>query len=376
MSGKSLLLWLTSLTPLVLAACPGPQPIPSNNTPRPQGSCDLQIESTQKTTADLSAKLDYALVEVAGKASYDSFQEVKVGFDQLQRDFDLQSYKLCQDAEAGRVSQAYYEKRRTCMDNALSAMRVMESDLVNLKERDPQEAAWAIESKLAWIQGAVQCDNEQAPGLTIPSGAPKVELTAYLLCQRKAGSGWEDVPNCDGAELREGDRVRFGYKTAAPARIYILAHNSTGQFQMLFPDPGIDNESTPNADTFVPGDDWFVLDDVGGVTEVVQIVASAEKLPELEALRGKDFPPQSAPVAGGGNGNANKGPQVKTKPKAAPEAYKTRGLLEPIIMRGFKAQSKGKAPVRSSVGQAEVATVPAVNTLPGASAVEFRVIHK
>lgn len=377
MSIKALPCWCClAALPVALLACTGSEVRDDGPRPTSSSRCDLQIESTQKTTSNLSAKLDYALIEVEGKASYDNFQEVKVGFDQIQRDFDLQSYKLCQDFDSGRVSQGYYEKRRTCMDNALSAMRVMENDLVSLKERDPQEAAWAIESKLAWIQSAVQCEEGGAASSAPASSAPEVELTAYLLCQRKVGQGWEDIPSCDGAELKEGDRVRFGFKTDQAARIYILAHNSTGQFQMLFPDPGIDNESVPGADTFIPGDDWFVLDEVGGVTEIVQIVASLDKLAELEALRGKDFPPQAAPTAAGGPKATTI--KVDAKPRPAAQAYKTRGLLEPWISRGFKTKNKAKAPVRASVGQGqgEVATVPAVNKLPGAAAVEFRVIHK
>ena len=383
--GTAVVVGVSAALGLSVVGCPGPGPIQTNNDgPNGNGGsdqCRLQIDSVSKTKLDVAAKLDYALAGIEGQANYDSFQEVKAGFDDMQKDFDLVSFKLCEDVANARVSQSYYETRRTCMDNALVAMRVMEKDLTNLSaENADHEKAWALESKIEWIREAVLCKDggagvpvNQAPTTTAgaPAAAPaNVDLTAYLICQQKSGSTFVDVPTCDGAELKTGDRVRFGFKTAQPARLYILAYNSTGQFQMLFPDPGVDNESVPGADTFVPADDWFYLDDeVKGVTEIVQVVASQWKVPQLEAFRGKELPPQKP------SESADPSPTAARKVKANPAAMKTRGLIEPIITRGFK-RSNTKKPVRMSVGGDAVDTVPMNVSFPGAAAAEFRILHK
>ncbi len=322
------------------------------------GQCSLQLETMSKTKVDVDAAFGYSLAEFEGHVNYDAMNHVKVDYDRIQKDFDLASYKLCQDFDAGRVSQQYYERHRTCHERAMRAMRAMELELKGAAKdtSDPKEVAWALEAKNAWMQRQLECDESAVP--VAETSTKKVDLTAYLVCQRKSGNKYEDIPDCADtktANLKGGDRVKIGLSTDQTAKIYIVNYSDDGTFQVLFPDPGVDNEIAANTEMYLPDDEWLYLSD-DHTTEHLQIVAAAEKIPLLEKYRGKEF-------------------QTKGKGKLPKEGMKTRGLLEPITSRKWIKKGPVKLKVKSEGKVEEVQTIPAKVSSSGAAVVEFVVTH-
>jgi hypothetical protein len=335
--------------------------------------CKQQPEQTVKIQAGVEAGFQQGMLKMGGKAGYEQLVEVKNKFDTLQADYAQMSYQLCEDSTAKAISRQYYERRRECLDQALIAMRAMDmvlaeklnsakdvpSELANSKE-----ATWELESKLSWLQEILACPKE-GPAIPVASTASpdqNITLTAYLICQRKVGTRkFVDVSECTEATLKEGDRIKIGFRSDRDARFYVFNYNDTGLFQMIFPDRGIANELEAGRDYILPPDDWLELDDQKNVTERLQVVASLEKIQQLEDLRGAYFEPKTK--SGGG------------KPRASKAAVKTRGLLEPVLTRGFK--QKGRKPVKLDVGAKEpVETVPMVVTKPGVNVIEFKLVHK
>ena len=322
--------------------------------------CKQQADQTVKVSGGVSAGFQKGLVGVEGEAGYEQIIEIQTQFDALQRDYAQLSYQLCEDSAANAISQAYYERRRECLDQWFTAMRSMQAALEAPEAKaDTKELAWSLQGQMQWLDRIVTCGREpaQAPPVTATPVAqqPEIELTAYLVCQVQRDGAWVSVDDCDNTPLRENDRVKIGFRVNRPGRLYVLNYNETGLFQMMFPDPGISNELEPGRDYFLPPDDWFELDDQKAVTEHLQIIASVEKVPALEAQRGAFVEPTT----------------VGQQPK---EALKTRGLVEPFISRGFK---KKKTAVTLEVGEGQTATtVPKVASGPGISVTEWRLKHE
>ena len=354
---------------LALTGCP-PTPPGGGRLigPDKEKPCEMQRDELRQASAGVSANFDDALTSMGGEANLSELKNVKTNFDSIQRDYELKSYRLCQDFEAGRLTQQDYARTRDCLDEIMTAMRMMEAELKQSATRSSaKQVSWSMEGKMSWIQDAAQCKVTRTQvGAPIaapeakPADATEVAMTAYLLCQRQTSPGaFEDVPDCDAAELTEGDRVRIGAKVDTNAFLYIVNYNDKGQFQMLYPPPGDPNVFTGGQEFFLPegegADAWLVLDDVADVVEHLQLVASAKKIPELEARRGMNLPPTS-------------------KGKLQSEAVATRGLLEPYTHRGFSMPKSNKTRVKVS-GQT-VETVPVEVKGLGATVVEFEVIHK
>ncbi len=86
--------------------------------------------------------------------------------------------------------------------------------------------------------------------------------------------------------IAPGDLFKIHVQPVQNAFIYLLLQDAQGDVQLLFPQSFelFDRSSYLNARTFIPeGDDWFTLDNARG-TERFHLVASAERLPKLEAL--------------------------------------------------------------------------------------------
>ncbi len=333
-----------------------PNPLGGDGTPN---RCQQQADQTVKVTGGVSASFQKGIVGVEGEAGYEQIVEIQTKFDALQRDYAQLSYQLCEDSASGAISQAYYERRRECLDQWFSAMRSMEGVLESAAAKgDAKDAAWSLQGQMQWLDRIVACGKEPAdapaPTATPVAEQPQIELTAYLVCEIQRDGAWQSVEDCDNVPLRENDRVKIGFRVNQPARLYLLNYNETGAYQMMFPDRGIANELEPGRDYFLPPDDWFELDDQKNVTEHLQIIASLEKVPQLEAQRGVFVEPSAD------------GSQPK-------EALKTRGLVEPFIERSFKAKKK---PVTLDVGGKSATTVPKVVSGPGISVTEWRLRHE
>ncbi len=211
---------------------------------------------------------------------------------------------------------------------------------------DPKSVAMALESKLAFLRDALTCGGASPAGESVPTAvsdapatAEPVGVTAWLTCeQRGANGGYSPVADCERTPLTAGDRVRLTYRTEAAAHVYLTSRNDRGQFQMIFPAPGDDASVAPGAEVqFPPGAAWMELDDVAGVTELLQVAAFGAPVPALEAQRGRDVP------AGGTD----------------PGVLAATVAVEPVLTRGWRLPG-GDAKTK--------------NTAKGA--VELRVIHR
>jgi hypothetical protein len=97
---------------------------------------------------------------------------------------------------------------------------------------------------------------------------------------------YHDYPDCDGATLTEGDRFRLILKSSASAHLYLMMHNAHGERAVLFPDQGVPNQVRGGVSYLLPSEGWYELDERGGVTERLQLLASRRPLEPFEQARG------------------------------------------------------------------------------------------
>ena len=340
----------TELLALLVTAC-GPAPIVSDSARAPASdSCTEARDRSVSEAVSASASIDAGPIRWgAGSAAASRLVEVKLGYDALQKDFGQMAERLCRERERGRVSQAWYERRRECLDNAQILLRGV-SLLAGgtAPDPDPRSVVMALEAKLDLVRETLRCpDRAEAPAPELtPVGGGQVRVNAWLVCERRdAESRFTTVTDCNATPLTAGDRVRIGYQVDAPAYVYITSRNDRGQFQALLPSPGADARAAPGVPLYFPeGGAWMELDDVRGVTELVQVMASVRPVASLDALRGQALQATDASV------------------RAAALA------VEPVLVRGWKlpAQAGGGVPGPSG----------AVAVSAGSAAVELRVIHQ
>jgi hypothetical protein len=330
----------------LLALGCGPQPVLTETVGAADRAGDPCAEARDRTVregASVSASLDAGPVKWgSGSVAAARLVEVKLGFDALQKDFGQMAERLCRDRP--HVSQAYYERRRECLDRSQVALRGVTTLAGGGADPDPKSVAMALESKLAFLRDALTCGGASPAGESVAThaaaaAAEPVGITAWLTCEQRGANGaYTPVADCGRTPLTAGDRVRLTYRTEAAAHVYLTSRNDHGQFQMIFPAPGEDARVAPGAEVqFPPGGAWMELDEVAGVTELLQVAAFAIPMPALEAQRGRDVP------AGGTD----------------PGVLAATVAVEPVLTRGWRLPG----------GDAK-----AKNTARGA--IELRVIHR
>ena len=123
-----------------------------------------------------------------------------------------------------------------------------------------------------------------------------LNLKVKLFCEHRSPERGTYLPlhQCDAAPLWEDDRFRVQVETNQAAWVYLLLHNSSGQRQLLFPHRGEAHQSQPGEPLSLPARRWYVMDEVGPVTEKLMVVASAKPIETLEHLQGVNIPPERA----------------------------------------------------------------------------------
>ena len=58
---------------------------------------------------------------------------------------------------------------------------------------------------------------------------------------------------------------------------------------MLFPDVGVNNQLKANVEYVIPGEDWYELDENGGVKENIRLIAARDPIVPLEEARGLEL---------------------------------------------------------------------------------------
>jgi len=98
-----------------------------------------------------------------------------------------------------------------------------------------------------------------------------------------------------------GDRVGVAFAPANDAYIYVVAFDSTGWIQGLYPDPvlGHRNPVPAGQEILLPSDELFGLDNVTGI-ETIYVLASNNPRPDIESqlapFFGKERPPSASAV--------------------------------------------------------------------------------
>jgi len=141
----------------------------------------------------------------------------------------------------------------------------------------------------------------QQPGF-YPAGTPSIDAALIGIA---ADGSLQTLDN--GATLRgpggayPGDRVGVAFAPANDAYVYVVAFDSTGWVQALYPDPvlGHRNPVPAGQEVLLPGEALYGLDAVTGV-ETIYILASNNPRPDLEAQMapylGKERPPGTGAV--------------------------------------------------------------------------------
>jgi len=139
------------------------------------------------------------------------------------------------------------------------------------------------------------------PG-SYPAGAPSIDAG---LVGRAADGSLQIVET--GATLHgpspgyPGDRVGVAFAPAYDAYVYVVAFDSTGWIQGLYPDPALGHRNPVPAgqEVLLPGDALFGLDNVTGV-ETIYVLASNSPRPDVESqlasFFGKERPPGASAV--------------------------------------------------------------------------------
>jgi hypothetical protein len=127
--------------------------------------------------------------------------------------------------------------------------------------------------------------------MSLKSGSnSKVVVNASLQCMFKSDdSTYLPYPDCDGASLKEGDRFRVILSSPQKSFIYLFLTNDHGDRVMLFPDVGVNNQLKANVEYVIPGEDWYELDENGGVKENIRLIASRNRIIPLEEARGLEL---------------------------------------------------------------------------------------
>jgi len=237
---------------------------------------------------------------------------------EAQRRYAVVSEEACRapGQEVVRVGRSTWSSQ--CLDGVPAALGELSGMLwVPSSEVEPEAASWAAESKALWLAGLMRCD---VP--TEPAGAP-VGLQVSALCERRQEGGtYVAEPVCAGAELVEGDRIKVAIAVDVPAWVYVLSSNGAGQFEVLFPVAAGEDHAAVAGTQVVPGGEvWWELDEVAGVTEHLQVVASSERLAALEEL-----------VGGAGAMARGAGPSAAES--------RTRAWLEPWTTRIYRAEGE------------------------------------
>jgi len=383
---------LVSALLLPLAACSGTNG--NGDGPIPTGGFGEECRGSQVSSVD--EQINSVTTSLSGISDLVGgigiLGDIQKGVNDAREVVGKHAETVCQQADKGDLAVAEYERYKACLENAIAAAEEMESQLKMPNSLGAaNQAAWALQADAYSIVENAKCERPseqeaaamvaQADGGTGQSGAasgtkergvkmkqkgamtlvaaddanmaPKtVSLEGYLLCQRRQADGsYVDVPQCNRSTLTEGDRIKFGFKTSQDARVYLFLYNDTGQFQMIFPAPGIDNEAIGGEKYFLPPDSWLELDDVSGVTEYIHLVAAAHKVAELEKLRGADVPP-----------NQQREVQLAT-----------RGKLEGFMRRGVKQPTKT---ITLQAGAQNVTTAPVNVEDLDVVGVEFEIRHE
>lgn len=98
-----------------------------------------------------------------------------------------------------------------------------------------------------------------------------------------------------------GDRVGVAFAPASDVYVYVVAFDSTGWIQALYPDPALGhrNPVPTGQEILLPGESLFGLDNVTGV-ETIYILASNSPRHDVESqlapFFGKERPPGAQPV--------------------------------------------------------------------------------
>jgi len=117
--------------------------------------------------------------------------------------------------------------------------------------------------------------------------AGKAVVFQWAFCTLKRGEAGSQVEVLEGdTTLKSGDQIKFFIKVEKQSYVYLVYQSSQGDLSVLFPyrfqSPG--NEYDMSGKHYIPQDSqWFELDENTGV-EKFYLLASAERLHELENL--------------------------------------------------------------------------------------------
>jgi hypothetical protein len=107
---------------------------------------------------------------------------------------------------------------------------------------------------------------------------------AFGALKKANGSKFEAVAK--DTDLKSGDKIKFFLKVNKNCFVYLIYRSSQGELSVLFPQRFklLSAEYTVSGDYYIPKDDeWFELDEHTG-EERFYLLASVERLLELEAL--------------------------------------------------------------------------------------------
>ncbi|MGO9309212.1 MAG: DUF4384 domain-containing protein [Spirochaetia bacterium] len=137
------------------------------------------------------------------------------------------------------------------------------------------------------------------PPLSLGAEGPNLAFN-WAFVHRAADGSFAVIDFSERVTIRPGELFKIALEPLHSAYIYLYLHDAAGDLSLLFP-PGFETferDSYEQTRYFIPGgEDWFQLDSTKG-TERLYLLASAQRLKDLERLSSaylvKKGNPQSA----------------------------------------------------------------------------------
>ena len=202
-------------------------------------------------------------------------------------------------AEWQRVA---YNPARTRESIALVAHRLVSSSDIEdrtFMRRVKQATAavvvlLAVAVSLRAVPAAVKWWNRPAP----PPPLPKFAVYWTATGQHLRDGQWTAFPIADGSAVAPGERLRLTFSTGSDGHAYVVARDTQGGLDLLFPTATVRGASRVRAGALQQapaGDQWFTVDAAAGLA-AIYLVAGHDPLENLEELA-EDADERTTPAA-------------------------------------------------------------------------------
>ncbi len=246
---------------------------------RPDAAAPSQCGGESRPQLDCSSEISYQGTNVKGGfsvvglggASGDVEQKALHDIDKQTELFVAEAHRLCDEYNKCVLDKDTYATRSENLRRRMAQAPELLDGLKNAESDDAKRTALS-----------------RAYRALVPDGArTEVQLSLSVLARRPTDAGDAPMtPLATGGSIPTGSHVAFVVNVSQPAYVYLFQKASSGEVNVLFPDPRIpvSNPLAQGSPLRIPqGTASFKLDDKDIGTESVYVVAALHPLTRLAA---------------------------------------------------------------------------------------------